>query len=253
MKLSELYSFLNESIPPSLSADWDNDGIMFAPDGEKQVKKVLLALDANLPTARKAIEEKADLVITHHPLLFHPVSHLSFADKTQNALSLFAASGIPVFSFHTRLDAVENGVNDILADLFGIRERHFLCEVGRAGVLKNEMPSDAFARLVGEKLGSDRLSFLLPRTFSHKIAFVGGSGRHCLPELIDNGIDTFVTGETSFDEENAFFDAGINLICAGHYFTEAPVLHHLKDLLLFADPNLFVSIFNSNVMNGGSH
>ncbi len=253
MNIQQLYRFLDEAIPKDLSCEWDNDGLMLAFDPEKEVRRVLVALDANRLTVEKAIESGADLIVTHHPLIFHPIRHLSFADPMQSSLSKLAGHGIALFSFHTRLDAVEGGVNDILAQKLGLTDCVPACEVGRGGLLPTPLDSSLFAQAVKETLGSDRMSVVLPRAEAHRVAVLGGSGKHCLEELIAEGYDTFVTGEVSFDEENAYYDAGINLICAGHFYTEHPVCDHIKHLLNKADPSLEVTVINSNVISGGLH
>jgi len=253
MNVQMLYRELENHIPKELSCEWDNDGIMLAFDANKDIRRVAVALDANAISIENALAIKADLIITHHPLIFHPARHLSFADPMQKSLAALAKNGVALFSFHTRLDAVQGGVNDILAKKLGLTDCLPACEVGRGGYLKEPVDSSLFAATVKEKLGSDRMAAVLPNPVSHHVALLGGSGKHCLEELVAEGFDTFVTGEVSFDEENAFYDAGINLICAGHYFTEFPVCQYIKQLLLDADPTLEVAVIESNVISGGLH
>ncbi len=253
--VSRIYDYLNERIPSSLSCDWDNDGIMVALDGKKKVTRAVVALDATLSVAREAKRKGAELIVTHHPLLFRPAGALSYADPAQKALLFCLQNGISVFSFHTRLDAMDDGVNDRLADLLGIEKegREVFCGIGRVGRLKRAVLSKTFVSKTAKLLRDDRTVAVLPREKVQKVALLGGSGKHMLREVIASGADTYVTGEVPYDEELAFFDAGINLIPAGHYFTENPVCEKLKELLKECDPSLNIDVLESNHTNGGFH
>ena len=116
MTTIELYNYLDKLIPTSLSCDWDNDGLMCCPDEGAVVKKVLIALDITERTVDYAIEGGFDTIISHHPLIFSRVSHLTQQSNTSRKLIKLVKNGISAMSFHTRLDAVEGGVNTALAN-----------------------------------------------------------------------------------------------------------------------------------------
>ena len=112
MTVKELYEKLDKRIPKELSEPWDNDGLMCSPDTSLEVKKALLTLDVTEEIVDFAIERSYDLIISHHPLIFRPVSHITEDNHVARKLIKLINNGISVFSFHTRLDKAEGGVND---------------------------------------------------------------------------------------------------------------------------------------------
>ena len=106
MNVAELYRALDERFPSTLSCDWDNDGLMYCFDKSKQVKKVLITLDVTLDSIKYAVENGFDTIISHHPLIFKPISHLDFEGATGARLKELIKHDISVMSFHTRLDCV---------------------------------------------------------------------------------------------------------------------------------------------------
>ncbi|MBR4872828.1 MAG: Nif3-like dinuclear metal center hexameric protein, partial [Clostridia bacterium] len=120
MTVSELYRFLENKIPKSLSCEWDNDGLMCCPDPAREVKKVLFALDITEAVVEMAIEKGCDVILSHHPLVFRPVKALTTEGGVPRKLIRLVQNGISAMSFHTRLDAVCGGVNDILAATLGL-------------------------------------------------------------------------------------------------------------------------------------
>ena len=117
MTVYELYTALNEKIPPALSCEWDNDGMMCVPDPNRTVRRILVTLDATQAAEDAARAGNYDVILTHHPLIFKGVRHLTPDEPVSARLLRLASDGISVLSFHTRLDAVAGGVNDTLAAL----------------------------------------------------------------------------------------------------------------------------------------
>ena len=114
MNVRELYRALDYRIPRSLSCDWDNDGLMCCPNSNREVGRVLIALDVTSDTVEHAIKGGYDVIISHHPFVFKGLKSLvDDGGVSEKAISLIQ-NGISVMSFHTRLDAVEGGVNDKL-------------------------------------------------------------------------------------------------------------------------------------------
>ena len=146
----ELYKYLDKSIPSSLSCDWDNDGLMCCPDPDREVKKVLFTLDITEKAASYAIENGYDLIISHHPLIFRPISNVAFDKSVSRTVMMRVKAGISAFSFHTRLDSLNGGVNDALAERLEIVDPEELDEsgAGRIGYLSDSMTAAEFANFV---------------------------------------------------------------------------------------------------------
>ena len=115
MTPKELYEKLSEKIPPSLSCDWDNDGLSVV-SSEKDVKRVLVTLDITKGAVDHAVKKGFDCIVSHHPLLFHPLKALDPDSPSARKAMILFKNGVSAMSFHTRLDAAKNGVNDALAE-----------------------------------------------------------------------------------------------------------------------------------------
>ena len=117
MTVKQLYDILDSRIPRSLSCEWDNDGLMCCPNGEKEVKKVLIALDVTAQVVEYAISGGYDAIVSHHPFIFKGMKSINEESYISEKAIRLIQNGISVFSFHTRLDAVSGGVNDRLCEL----------------------------------------------------------------------------------------------------------------------------------------
>lgn len=244
MTAKQLYEKLDAEIPRSLSEEWDNDGLMVEAN-EKEIKKVLVTLDATLPAIEYAVLHGFDCIVTHHPLIFRPLGRVTLDSNIARRVMLLINNGISVMSFHTRLDKVGGGVNDALAARLGLKNVTPLPSLGVVGELDEETPLREFAEYVRDMLSCDSVRFSDARKPVRRVAVVGGSGDDLIPEAICAGADTFVTGE---GHHNTFADAaesGINYVVAGHYETEDPVCERLAGLIKEAAPDAVVEYFPS--------
>ena len=250
MTVKELYEKLEERIPASLSEEWDNDGLMCSADSSAEVKKALLTLDVTEEIVDFAIERSYDLIISHHPLIFRPVSHICEDNHVARKIIKLINNGISVFSFHTRLDKVLGGVNDILASRLGLCdvEKFGEGELGRVGNLPREMELDEFIDLVKSGLGIDSLRLANGYNVVKRVALVGGDGKDFVNDAIKSGADTYLSGRISYNLMEEASELGINLIEAGHYHTEVPVLQFLAELLNTYDISLTVDFADSNMI-----
>ena len=249
MTVLELYRALDARYPTSLSCPWDNDGLMVCPDPDREVKRVLFALDATEKTIAEAVKIGADVLITHHPMLFRPVKTIT-PFTLSGSRSLSALSGnLAVMSFHTRLDAADGGVNDALCAKIGLpivgKFGDDECPtLGRIGELSVSVSAADFAARVRESLGTPSVRLTGDREV-RRVAVVGGDGKDLIAAAIAAGADTLLTGDASYNAVLDAAESGLNVIEAGHYFTEVPVLEVLSAEVLpitgaeahFADSN----------------
>lgn len=250
MKVRELYEKLNARIPPELSCEWDNDGLMVCPDAEREVRSVLIALDITAPVVRKAAAEGFDVILSHHPLIFHPLGALTPEDPVARKCTELIRSGIAAMSFHTRLDAVSGGVNDTLASVLG------LCGVvpfgengeaiGRIGSLPEPLSLSAFADLVKRVTGVPHVLASDAGKPVSRVALLGGSGSDDVDAAAKAGADTYLSGELAHHHLTDAPERGMNLIAAGHFHTENPVCGTLARFVKDADPAIRVTVTDSN-------
>lgn len=236
MTVIELYNKLSEIIPASLSCPWDRDGLESCPEPQREMKKVIISLDVTNEVIDKAISDGADVIISHHPLFFGGLGNVNALTFDGARAVKLAKNNIAVMSFHTRLDALDGGVNDILADLLGLKNVSVVGDEGicRIGEIQNELDVMDFAKTVKDKLSSGdgereaSIAICPAGKKVKRVAVLGGSGGDDIKVAALAGADTFVTGELKYHERLSATDFGVNLICAGHFFTEYPVCTFLE-------------------------
>lgn len=250
MTVKELYEFLDRAIPASLSEEWDNDGMMCSADLSEEVKRVLLTLDVTEEIVDYAIERAYDLIISHHPLIFRPVSKIDENNNVARKIIKLINNDISVFSFHTRADKIAGGVNDCLAKALGLTSVRPLGAdgLGRIGELPAEMEFDVFGEHVKTSLSSDGVKCSYGYNTVKRVALVGGDGKDYVAAAIEAGADTYVSGRISYNVMEEAAELGINLVEAGHYHTEAPVLCFFAELVSSADISLTVDYADSNMI-----
>ncbi len=230
MNVRELYNYLDQRIPPSLSCEWDNDGLMVESDGEKEVKRVLISLDVTPEAVDYAVDNGFDLILSHHPLIFKPLKSVNDDNYISRMVKKLIKNDISVMSFHTRLDRVDGGVNDALAAVIGLTDVEPMPEIGRVGNLGEAVYIDDFVGFVRDVLGCEHVDFVGERPVC-RVAVVGGDGKDNFADAVACGADTYLTGSMSY---NTMVDAafmGINVIEAGHFHTEHPVCTVLAQTL----------------------
>ena len=249
MTVRELYAFFDAKIPRALSCDWDNDGLMVCPDDTKEVRRVLVALDITAAVAEQAIKEGYDLVVSHHPLIFHPLKAVAPGEATVNKVIRLLTSGVSAMSFHTRLDAVGGGVNDVLANAIGLQNVVPFGkdgeEIGRIGTLPTAMELKDFAALVKEVTGAPYVQISDAGKLVSRVAVLGGGGAGESGAAAAAGADTYLTGDLRHDQLTEAPERGMNMVQGGHFFTENLVCDRIRDLLLEADSTLTVDVINS--------
>ena len=227
MKLNRFLEAMERIAPHSLALEFDNPGLLVEPDHD-EINRVLVALDCSTAVAKEATEWGADLVLTHHPLFFHPVSCMAYSSPETAAACLLLRNGIGLFAAHTNLDAATGGVNDSLCALFGIRDAIPFDEgVGRIGTLKTPVDVRTF-QLDAERLLSTQAQFVGdPEKPVSRVAVMGGSGGSSILPAKELGTDLLLTGELKHSDAIAAQTIGLNVIVAGHYETERVVLQPL--------------------------
>ncbi len=243
MTVSKLFAKLEDVFPRSLSCEWDNDGLMCCPDPEAEVRKALFTLDVTAQVVDYAVKGGFDLIISHHPMIFRPLKGITDSKHVK-----LIRNGIAVMSFHTRLDAKEGGVNDVLASLLDLRDTaRFTHEgIGVVGTLPTRMAPADFSVFVKETLRCPKLEVILTDRPCHRIAVVGGDGKDFLTDAAEAGADTYLTGSMSYNSMTDGEILGMNLLAAGHYETENPVLPYLAKTVLAVTGDILYEIFPCN-------
>ena len=247
MNVQQILDFLETLAPVSMKYDWDNVGLLCG-SANQEVHKILVALDPFEGVCREAAEKGADLIVTHHPLIFHPRRAVTDGDDVGRSILFLAQNGISAINAHTNLDCAPGGVNDVLAETLGLREIRVLEPMGedeqgrpwgllRAGTV-DQQPLEAFLAQVKARLQAQGLRYVDGGKPVQTVAAGGGACADELPAVLRAGCDTFVTADVKYNE---FYDAkaaGVNLIDAGHFATENPVVAVLAAKLRAAFPEI---------------
>lgn len=239
MTVKELYEKLCGIIPPSLSCEWDRDGLECCPEPNREVKKIIVALDVTGKVIDIAERENADVIVSHHPVFFGGLNNVNALTVDGARAVRLIKSNIATMSFHTRLDALSGGVNDILAAAIGLKNVEVVGEEGicRVGELDGEVDAVSFAKAVkaalssGEGAREAHVVLCSVQRQVKRVALVGGSGGSDIKLAATSGADTYLTGELKHHERLMAEDVNMNLLAAGHFFTEYPVCAFIEKTL----------------------
>ena len=248
--VNDILQFTEKLAPSYMKEDWDrvglNCGHLDAP-----VTKILVALDPFSAVCKEAKEFGAELIVTHHALVWN-AGFITDADAQGKNTLYLIENKIACINAHTNLDCAPGGVNDILASKLGLKDIFVISPNGtddqgkpwgllRAGTI-NEQPFKGFLHHVKNTLKCKGLRYIDAGKPVRKVAVGGGACGGYMAEAAAAGCDTFVTADLKY---NQFWDAkelGINLIDAGHYYTENPVCTYLAEALQAHFPELIVKI-----------
>ncbi len=253
--VADILSFLESIAPPSLKADWDNVGLLCG-QSNKEVHTILVALDPFESVCREAAQLGADLIVTHHPLIFQPLHAITDSTYLGRDILFLISHDIAAVNAHTNLDCAPGGVNDTLAAILGLKDIQVIAPNStdaqdtpmgllRKGTVQTQ-PLKDFLLHIKEVLGCEGLRYVDGGKPVHRVAVGGGACASGLLDVMDAGCDTFVTADVKY---NQFWDAknmGLNLIDAGHFQTENPICNVLVNKLQAAFPECNVLLSKSH-------
>lgn len=251
--VKEIYQFIEQIAPFGTQESFDNAGFLVG-RGEREVSRILVALDITREVAEEAACLGARLIVAHHPVIFTPVKSVTGETPTGQVLLTLVENGISAICAHTNLDAAHGGVNGCLARTLGLAEIGQLHQagvdgkgrpygIGRTGLAHQPgLPVAEYAAFVKEKLNSACVRFVDGGRPVRKVAVGGGACGSMMEDAIAQGCDTFVTADLKY---NQFLEAkalGLNLLDAGHFPTENVVCAPLARRLEKAFPQLQVTV-----------
>jgi dinuclear metal center YbgI/SA1388 family protein len=244
--LKELRDFLNQFAPRELAEDWDNVGLLVG-DSAASIERVMTCLTITPPVVAEAVERKAGLIVSHHPLPFRPVRRIT-ADTTVGRMLLDLISArVAVYSPHTAFDSAAGGINQQLAEGLGLTEIAPLKpfeEEGGSGRLGRFAEAATVARAAArlkDFLSIERLQIAGPRDRPVSRAAVAcGAAGSFLEDAIAAGCDLFVTGETSFHTCLEADARGVTLLLISHYASERFAVVQLAERLATEFPSLAI-------------
>ncbi|NLY46209.1 MAG: Nif3-like dinuclear metal center hexameric protein [Tissierella sp.] len=242
MIANDIIKILEKWVPKKLIDSWDNTGFQIGnPDIE--VSKILIALDLDEDVLNKAIEEKFQMIITHHPIIFKPLKNLTTMDYTGNIISQVIKNDIVVYNAHSNLDLAEGGVNDKLAEVLGLKDTSPVTIVtkedfpenkigyGRVGFV-DRIELNKYLDIIKANLDASHLIVYGDKKDDiEKVAVCGGSGSDFIKDAYKQGADIYITGDIKYHDAELGYQLGLTIVDAGHFNTEKIILPTIKDYL----------------------
>lgn len=225
MKAYEIAELMEKLSPIRYACDWDNVG-MHVGRNDNEIKKILVTLDVSDEAVEKAVAIKADMIISHHPLIFKGIKKVNESDIVGRRILTMAENRINCYCMHTNFDCV-GGMAELAADRVGLQDCIVLeevCEgegIGRVGFLSCDMTVKELCNMVKEKFSLDRVALYGNEDeIVKKVAICPGSGKDEIELALLKGAKAIITGDVSYHYGIDSVAKGINVIDAGHYGIE---------------------------------
>jgi len=223
--LHEIVAALDNIAAFSLAEAWDNVGLLVG-DPDMPVTGIMVALDPTEAALEEAVAHGANVLVTHHPIIFQPLKAMRTDQPVGQLVSRALRDNLAVISCHTNLDLAGGGVNDVLAARLGLAEISELspaapASLGRIGTYQTPLPAETFLARVMDSLATPVLSIAgeLPNHIA-RVAVCGGSGSELAASARQAGCHAFITSEVKLSTARWAQMAGLCIIDAGHYPTE---------------------------------
>lgn len=238
MKLSEVIEVLEQAAPLALQERWDNSGLQVG-DPESEIRRALLCTDVTEATLQEALEKGCQMVISHHPLLFHGLKRLSTATYTERCVRFAVKNDLSIYSGHTSFDNWQHGVNERFARHIGLENLHILVPqpgqsdagLGMIGEFPTPLTELEFLQALKDRfmLQDIRHTELTGKQI-RTVALCGGAGSEFVEEAIKQGADAYVSADFRHHE---FYSAEGRLLIAdiGHFESEQYTKEIFAELL----------------------
>ena len=248
--VADVTELIEDAVPVSLQESWDNSGLLIG-FPEKHVKKVITCLEITEAVADEAVAAGADMIVSHHPLIFSGIRKLSYDSSEDRAVMKLVSNGISVYSCHTPFDKVRGGNNDIIAERLGLSsvknlrgddvvspskmaENRDEADIGRTGRFRKPLTYVQAIELAANQLNMSIRQLRACGDLNTEITSVGictGAGADMAEMAVDAGCQLFITGDVKYHEAQVAAARGICLLDAGHYGTEKFFAQAMWELL----------------------
>lgn len=236
VKVQDIINQIEEIAPLSIKMDGDPTGFQLG-NRQQNVKRLMTTLDVRPNVVAEAIDKNIDLIVAHHPLMFHAAHNLDLNSPQNKMYRDLLSNNISVYASHTNIDKAHNGMNDWLMEELGLQNVHFLDEdddysIGRMGELDKPMDLVDFAKKVRDSFGLANLRYVKSNLGQpvKRIAVIGGDAGKFYPEVLKAGADTFITGDVYYHTAHDMMANGLNVIDPGHH-VEAVFIKQMANIL----------------------
>ncbi|MFC1885210.1 Nif3-like dinuclear metal center hexameric protein [Thermodesulfobacteriota bacterium] len=226
--LKDFISLLEELSPQEYAESWDNSGFQVGANS-CEIRKVFMALDPTIASLKSASSRGAQLLLTHHPLIFKPISKIDYERYPGSVIYQAAKEDICIVAAHTNLDVGEGGINDMLAEILNLYDLKVLDEVdgvesiglGRIGRLPVALSLNEVVKIIKKVFRLDTLKISgEEKSPIRTVAVVGGSGGSLINSAFRNGADLLITGDVDHHQALEAVELGIVVVDGGHFNME---------------------------------
>lgn len=238
MICKEITKLLEQLAPIKYAEKWDNVGLIIG-NYDREIKTIMVALDATDSVVQQAIDNNAEMLITHHPMIFSPLKKITTSNFLGNKIIDLIKNDICYYAMHTNLDV--KFIADKSAQLLNLYNTKVLelCEdinenegIGRVGFLKKAMNLQEFAYFVKDKFNVNNVRvFGDNNSIISKVAVCTGSGKSFISNVLRENADIYVTGDIDYHTAIDAMQQGLNIIDAGHFGTEHFIMAYIKEYL----------------------
>ncbi len=228
MTVKDIFKFLNNHFPTDTACDFDNVGILVG-DENATVTKTLIALDCTSDVIEQAVKNGCNLIITHHPVIFHPLKNVLKGSIVHKLIE----NGLSVICMHTNLDIAKNGVTDVLCDSLSPKTKEFVTAADGYTLIKCEISpisSDVLANKLKNVLGGT-VKYAPAEKPIKTVLLCSGSGGNFVEDAHGFNCDALITADVKHSHFLWALENGIALFDAGHFNTEDVIVEPLKEML----------------------
>jgi dinuclear metal center YbgI/SA1388 family protein len=257
--IADIVKIMNQFAPPWLAEEWDNVGLQIG-DLRWPARSIWTALDPTLEVVKAACKEDVDLLVTHHPLFFRPIKSIDFHSPYGSIIKTAVQHQLAIFSAHTNLDMVRDGVNDVLARRLGLKrieilqphkwEQQFKAGdeetrhvspaigkeighgIGRIGALDKIRSLKSLALIVKERLNLDFVKIAGNQKLKvSQVAICSGSGSSLMKSFLASTAQAYISGDIHYHDARDAESANRAIIDIGHFASEHLMVEALAQQL----------------------
>ncbi len=249
MNSIDIIKYLETKYPKEAAYEWDNVGVQVGSLNQR-ARKVLITLDVTKEVIKEAVEQKVDLIISHHPLIFTPLMNVQVETPRGWMINQLIKHSIALYSMHTNYDVSDGGMNDVFSKRLGLYEPILLDDeigIGRIGFI-DELPFEAFVQKLKTEFNIEQIRLIgTPRPIIKKVALSLGSGSHHMNPAKRKNADVFITGDVTYHSALDAIQMGLTILDIGHYAEKIFKEAVFEDLTkTFSEVQFLISEVNTN-------
>ncbi|MBR0310282.1 MAG: Nif3-like dinuclear metal center hexameric protein [Paludibacteraceae bacterium] len=211
MVLQQIIDIIESVAPRSQQEAWDNSGLQIG-DSNREIHSVLLSVDVTEAVVAEAVKDGCDLIVSHHPLIFHGLKHITGSTPQERCVAEAIRQNIAIYSSHTSMDKALRGVSGRMAEMLGLHDVRILVPsvadpkvgLGVIGTLPTPMMWSGWLKHVQRVFGAEYVRYTEPvQPMISRVALCGGAGAEFLPDAIAAGADTYLSADMKYHDLQA--------------------------------------------------